>query len=809
MRIAARLILVIALLTGAESAEAQWRYRYQPLPGYAHHLKVEAEHLPIASAGLSDSATCRDMVAFASQGSLWTMRLPELKARRLTRPPGANIDGLPAWSPDCSRIAFVRDSGQATSIMEVNLSSLRERTLIDGEGITTDPSYAPDGRSLLYASAAAGDLDLWRLDLSDGSKTRVTSDAGLEVRPLQIGSTIYFVTSETRLFQRNRDQVIALDLATGGREVLSSQNRFPYFRPVATQGGILSLVPNGSGRGLGYLAPNAPVVPVPGVEGAVLSAASFRADSLILSAIAPSERSPGLYLVGRLGGALEPINPRIWDWGVPMASIEVSQAVPSQFMRWYIEDAQGHPFFVPGGRAYFDSQTGRWFSLARAPFILELPHGRYTLTAKAGLQHREVKTIVTRAGSTAQVTFEPPSQPLPGFYAGDHHIHMNWGGTYLLDPKTLREQAEAEQLDIVSVLSANSAVHEYDGEFIGTTTGEDRPVIEVGQEIRPHHTGHIAIINSSRRYAPGYWGPAYPPSANVDALQSDLARAARADGAITAHLHPVLEPKLFLEDGSVATFYASELVPDIVNGDVDLLEISGLWVDEFGTSDLWYALLNAGIAVPATAGTDAFPANVRGMPIGSTRVYVRLNGPFDKQSYYRALLAGESFITTGPSIDLTVSGVRSGGIIPVSQSEQCFELVVDSFIPLERIEILHNGNPIWLEASRTPGLQKFSGCLKLPPAGWLAARVSAPASGQDVSDTYWFAHSNPIWLTAKGSTIPDDKLKALGQLLRVLELGQRQVDETYPGTKLSRLSALLRQTRQRLKSQAAELVSTK
>src|SRR5690606_28356529 len=95
---------------------------------------------------------------------------------------GAGMDSRPAWSADGSRVAFVRDDGATLAVIVRDMGSGAEREI--ERGFALDPAFSADGRSLYYASGSAGDLDLWRADLSSGGKARLTTARGIERRPL-------------------------------------------------------------------------------------------------------------------------------------------------------------------------------------------------------------------------------------------------------------------------------------------------------------------------------------------------------------------------------------------------------------------------------------------------------------------------------------------------------------------------------------------------------------------------------------------------------------------------------------------------
>src|SRR4051812_9158028 len=153
---AAACVTLAAMFALPSSMAAQWKNRYPKLVGSSHHVYVEGYELPIVNAGISDPAPSPDgrTLAIGSHGWLWLLDLASGTASRLTR--GGQMDSRPAWSPDGKSLAFVRDDGSTLAVVVRDMATGTEREI--ERGFAMDPAFAPDGRSLYYASNAAGGL---------------------------------------------------------------------------------------------------------------------------------------------------------------------------------------------------------------------------------------------------------------------------------------------------------------------------------------------------------------------------------------------------------------------------------------------------------------------------------------------------------------------------------------------------------------------------------------------------------------------------------------------------------------------------
>jgi TolB protein len=86
----------------------------------------------------------------------------------------------PRFNPDGRKVVHVTRGHRrpASRLVEVDLASGTEKTLVDWPALNYDPVYSPDGTELAFASNATGEYQVYRLRLSDGRTFRVTSGPG-------------------------------------------------------------------------------------------------------------------------------------------------------------------------------------------------------------------------------------------------------------------------------------------------------------------------------------------------------------------------------------------------------------------------------------------------------------------------------------------------------------------------------------------------------------------------------------------------------------------------------------------------------
>ncbi len=100
------------------------------------------------------------------------LSLADSSTRRLTTPSGQEYDYSPAFSPNGSKIVFVRGivAGAVADIYVVPATGgTPKRVTQDNTWIVGPPSWTPDGREIVFASRRGGLTALWRVSASGGT----------------------------------------------------------------------------------------------------------------------------------------------------------------------------------------------------------------------------------------------------------------------------------------------------------------------------------------------------------------------------------------------------------------------------------------------------------------------------------------------------------------------------------------------------------------------------------------------------------------------------------------------------------------
>ena len=804
--------LLFLSLFGSFSAgiSGQWTNRYPKIANVSHHVYLEGFNLPTLNQGATDPAVSPDgkNLAIAARGWIWLMNTATREAKRLSK--SGSVDSRPAWSPDGRQIVFVRDDTKDTSIVLIEVVGGREKVLVDSPALDLDPVFSRDGRAVFYSSAESGDLDLWRVEIGTGAKKRLTSDRGQELQPQPLpgDKQLLYISKVGSI-----DSVTLVNLSDNSKSVLHSEGIASQMRSALGPDGrsfVVSLP--GDRLQLWQMdTKGGPRIQIAREARYPLMPAWSPDNSFIYFAEPDSNERFRLYRVLPTGGTAEEISPLTWNWGEPTTRVLVkTRAAGSDSnlpVRLSVVDGSGHPVLPGSGQARFDGQNGNVFFYSPGITELEVPAGEIRILATHGFGTvAQSATRRVRDGKPETIEIEMPAPlwnpALGGWFSADLHSHLNYGGPYLLTPEDIVLDMQGEALDLSTPQLANLHTKLMDTEWWGWRRTE-LPMIAFAQEVRSHFLGHVGVVGADSLFYPWFSGPGYPVYDRLDLPNTAALQFARRHGGVNSYVHPVSTNDPFPAKGE-PNGLPLELVPDALLGDVDTLEVTCLWSDELGTSEAWYRLLNLGIQITPSAGSDTMHNFYRTMAIGATRIYAKPDGPMNLPNYLEAVRRGRSFVTNGPLIQFTAGGAEAGGVIGAAANQSIeWKLEAVSSAAVEKVEIIVNGKVAWSgQGLSAPGRRTLTGKVTVPAGGWIAARIYGGATRPPMSDSYPFAHTAPIWFGKRGSSEPAAAKASAQDLLRWMEIAEKPLEQGYSGANVDNLKKRFAEARRILETKA-------
>ena len=786
-RLAGPSCVLLALLLRPRPASAErlpvLKQIDEPHPYYYREM-----YLPQVTSGPSAAAWSPDgtELVYAMQGTLWRQKAGSKEAAQLTDGPG--YDSEPDWSPDGRRVLYTSYRDDALELRVLDLQTGTSTALVANGAVNLDARWSPDGSRIAYVSTAFhGRFHVFVLDVRDGvsagEPVRITEDrdSGLP-----------------RYYYSKWDLYLSPAWSPDGKEILLVSNRGQVWgtggiwRMEARAGAPMTLVrdeetnwkahPDWARDGkrvayssyLGRQRNQLWLTTASGGHPFELTYCEcdhtrprWSPDGRRIAFVTNEGGNVALRIVAIPGGAVEPVVPEKRRSLRPAGTLQVSleDRAPA---RLSVTGADGRGWAPDDAWRHADDgfdRTIRPFEMtyfhARGSATLTLPPGRYTVLATRGLEWAPVtRTVTVTAGATAseRIRLERLADlPAQGWWSGDMHVHMNYGGHYRNDPARLRAQAEAEDLHVVEDLIVNKEQRVPD---IATFRAELDPVstaatlVKHDQEYHTSwwgHTGHLSLRD--RLILPDYAAYADTAAASLFPDNATIMDLAHAQGAISGYVHPFDPP---MPDPASADPLTNGLPIDVALGKADYMEIVG-FSDHRVTAEVWYRLLNCGFRLPAGSGTDAMAnyASLRG-PVGMNRVFARTGGKLDYAAWIAAIKAGRTFATNGPLLSFRVDGHEVGDEIRLAAGVPALRATVSlrSLVPLEKLEVVGRGGivaTIPLERGGT----RADATVSLPGqrSGWYTLRAWSSSAVEPVLDIYPFATTSPIYVTVDGKPV--------------------------------------------------------
>ena len=369
-------------------------------------------------------------------------------------------------------------------------------------------------------------------------------------------------------------------------------------------------------------------------------------------------------------------------------------------------------------------------------FSVDVPRGSTDIVVERGTEYEPLRKVVSMPSKgTVEVELHLKrwaDLPGEGWYPGNTHLHYNEQEARPDDRLRLDPKVHDLSVTVISILQRRQlpyASNKYPPGFM-TDYSTAHHLVDCGEENRHNSShgggsGHVMFLRIRNLVEPVSRGelvsdfdPDYPPICYA-------CDDARRQGGLVLWCH---------------NGWGMEAPVAAALGKLDAFNLfDPCWKDlEY---DIWYRLLNCGIALPASTGTDWFVC-------ANNRVYVSTDGEFTYESWLRGLQKGRTFITNGPALFIDVEGESPGSSIPSPDGRPRTvpgRIAWRSHYPLCGIELVHDGTVVQtlpLDDGRREGEWTFD--LRIASDGWVAARAFGEARDSFAQPVY--AHTSPVYI---------------------------------------------------------------
>ena len=742
---------------------------------------------------------------YSMQGTLWRQRIDSPVATQLTS--GPVYDYQPDWSPDGRAVVFARYAHDAIELQLLDLASGSVTSLTANGAVNLEPRWSPDGSRIAFVSSLY--KGRWHIFVLSPA----VPDVGAQhAAPLRI--TEDNDSKLPRYYYSTWDHYISPTWSPDGKEIILVSNRSHihgtggFWRMEAQPGAPLRELryeettwkarpdwsPDGTrviyssylGRQwnqlwlmtseggdpfpltYGEFDAIAPRWSHDGKHVAYISNEVDRALKPRLSeGLRPEGRAgPGtsLWVIHVLGAKRQRIEALERHYREPVGTLRIDVidrtglAIPA---RMSVTTAEGRGYAPDDAWRHSDEAFDRSEREFEYPYFhsdgtaeLTVPAGTVHIEVWRGPEYRvfraDVNVPAGRRVVDRVVLNRIDNLAARGWWSGDVHVHMNYGGAYRNTPPHLAFQGRAEDLHVIENLIVNKEQRIPDITYFRTDAdpASTRSLLLMhAQEFHTSVWGHLGLLSLKSHYLlPGYAGYPNTAAASLALTNADVADLAHAQGAVVGYVHP-FDTKPDPADTTAPLFY--ELPVDVALGKVDYLEVMG-YSDHLITSEIWYRLLNCGFRLSAAAGTDAFPnfASLRGPP-GLVRVFVNSGPKLDHDAWLAGLKAGRTFVTNAPLLEFALAARAIGDEIRISSEMHQLQAVVGlrSNVPIDHLEIIGNGKVV-ATVPLDPDRMTAHATVMVPVngSGWYVLRAYSDHAEMPVLDLYPFASTSPIYV---------------------------------------------------------------
>ncbi len=433
------------------------------------------------------------------------------------------------------------------------------------------------------------------------------------------------------------------------------------------------------------------------------------------------------------------------------------------------------------GNAWFHADgafTARVSGEARLRVVRGMEYEEAALSVRVPPDGEQATTVRLRRWS---------NMAADGWYSGDVHVHMHYGGEYLLAPEDAALAQRAEDVHFMNMAVANiNSGHVSDEQFFeGKEHALSTPqhILRWGEEYRNDFYGHMCLFGIDELVPPIYAGFLASEHPHDVPANAEAARHCHRIGGTLSYAHPMMRAGGLDRVFAAARAYeAKELPVDAALGLVDAVDVMSYPADHMATAELWYRLLNCGLRLAATAGSDTFMNHADSgqfsNPPAGVRAFVRVDGELTTDAWCAGVRAGRTFVTNGPMLRLEVDGRAPGDDIAAHVGDVLrVEAEAGAAVPMQRLELIVNGDVVAVTEAAEGGAQHLAlrHEIAVSDGCWVALRARGIAHpsvlGREV-----FAHTSPVYVTAdgRGVTSADDAAYFVEWTDRLIDLAVRE-----------------------------------
>jgi len=389
-----------------------------------------------------------------------------------------------------------------------------------------------------------------------------------------------------------------------------------------------------------------------------------------------------------------------------------------------------------------------------------LPRAALRLEAVAGLETALVRQDIDLVKQASEeVTVKLPFLFRPeknGLAAGNTHLHLRKLAKEEADDY-LRQVSVADGLKVLFFSYLERAKD--DQEYITNRYAIGDPKLTAkgvlfnnGEEHRHNFDaygqgyGHVMLLNIKELVRPVSLGPGITGGGFDDRPLAPGIDDARKQGGTIIWCHNTS---------------GYEGLPRALAGKLDALNVfDGSRTGNF--EDRYYRLLNIGLRLPISTGTDWFMYDF-------ARVYAKAAEPLTVARWLDAVKVGRCVATNGPLLTLTVDGREPGGAIGLDAPRSVkIEASAVGRHDFQQLQLVRNGKVIKAQRADTKEgayRAQVTHEVRIDEPSWFAVRIDATSRNE--LDQKLFAHTAPVYVDLDGKRVFD--VESARALLKQLE----------------------------------------